>query len=150
MEQLEADLQRFPYIASSQDSSTDGPETLAKAGFSLCRLHESNVPLSEEVVEHLEAELEPFCYTAGLTYDGCDELVGHWRNFFIGVVGAVDAQEEDVLWPNQVQLSIVFRIDLTKPPPSACLTDQVRHSREGSSQDAVANEEINPAGRHES
>ena len=67
-----------------------------------CRLHESNVPLSEEVVKQLDAELEPFCYTAGLRFEGSDERAGHWRNFFIGVVGDVDAQEEDNLWPNQV------------------------------------------------
>ena len=131
--QLEADPQRFPYIASPQERSSDCPETLMKAGFSLCRLHESNVPLSEEVVEHLEAELEPFCYTAGLTYDRCDEAVGHWRNFFIGVVGAVDAQEEDVLWPNQARLSLVARMFPIKAPPCACLTLMITNRR-GSSQ----------------
>ena len=71
-----------------------------------CRLHESNVPLSEEVVEQLEVELEPFCYTAGLKFEGGDERAGHWRNFFIGVVGDVDAQEEDNLWPNQVHAKL--------------------------------------------
>ncbi len=31
-----------------------------------CRLHDSNAPLSEEVVEELEAELAPCSYTADL------------------------------------------------------------------------------------
>lgn len=56
-------------------------------------------------MEELEVELEPFCYTAGLKFETCDERVGHWRNFFIGIIGSVDAQEEDVLWPNQVSHS---------------------------------------------
>ncbi len=67
----------------------------------LCRLYQSNVSLSEDVIEKLEAELEPFCYTAGLKYEGSHERNGSWRNFFIGTVGSVDFQEEDVLWPNQ-------------------------------------------------
>jgi len=75
-----------------------------------CRLHDSNVPLSEEVVEELEAELEPFCYTAGLKFEGSDEKTGHWRNFFIGVVGDVDAQEEDNLWPNMVLSLVLFDV----------------------------------------
>ena len=75
-----------------------------------CRLHDSNVPLSEEVVEELEAELEPFCYTAGLKFEGSDEKTGHWRNFFIGVVGDVDAQEEDNLWPNMVLPSVLINV----------------------------------------
>ena len=61
------------------------------------------MPLSGEVIEQLEGELEPFCYTAGLKFEGSDERSGPWRNFFIGVVGSVDPQEEDVLWPNQVR-----------------------------------------------
>ena len=73
-----------------------------------CRLHESNVPLSEEVVEQLDVDLEPFCYTAGLKFEGSDERAGHWRNFFIGVVGDVDAQEEDNLWPNQVHAALAI------------------------------------------
>ena len=56
-------------------------------------------------MEQLDVELEPFCYTAGLKFEGSDERAGHWRNFFIGVMGDVDAQEEDVLWPNQVLIN---------------------------------------------
>ncbi len=61
-------------------------------------------------MDELEAELEPFCYTAGLKFEGSDEKTGHWRNFFIGVVGDVDAQEEDNLWPNMVLSSPLFDV----------------------------------------
>ena len=81
----------------------------------MCRLYESNVALSEEVIEQLEGELEPFCYTAGLRFEGSNERSGPWRNFFIGVVGSVDSQEEDVLWPNQVCLVMLHCSD---PCPS--------------------------------
>lgn len=87
-----------------------------------CRLHESNVPLSEEVVDELDAELEPFCYTAGLRFEGSDEKTGYWRNFFIGVVGDVDAQEEDNLWPNQVPVPCLQGLVLSSCClPAACL-----------------------------
>ena len=68
----------------------------------MCRLHESTFPLSDELVDELETELEPFCAVAGLRFQECDQRYGSWRNYYIGIVGDVDAEEQDVLWPNQV------------------------------------------------
>ncbi|BDA43677.1 hypothetical protein COCOBI_04-6910 [Coccomyxa sp. Obi] len=67
----------------------------------LARLHESTFPLSPDLVDQLESDLQPFCAVAGLSFQECDERHGPWRNYYVGVVGDVDSEEDDVLWPNQ-------------------------------------------------
>lgn len=67
-----------------------------------CRLYESVVPLEERVLAHLRSPLAPFCTATGLSFGPGDAGAGGWRNFFVGVVGAVGALEDEVLWPNQV------------------------------------------------
>ncbi|KAK9914904.1 hypothetical protein WJX75_002108 [Coccomyxa subellipsoidea] len=67
----------------------------------LARLHESTFPLSPELVKELESQLQPFCAVAGLSFEGCDQRSGPWRNYYVGVIGDVDSDEDDVLWPNQ-------------------------------------------------
>ncbi|CAL8468371.1 g7911 [Coccomyxa elongata] len=67
----------------------------------LARLHESTFPLSVDLVDELECDLQPFCAVAGLRFQECDERYGPWRNYYVGIVGDVDSDEDDVLWPNQ-------------------------------------------------
>lgn len=78
-----------------------------------CRLHESTFPLSPSLVEELESELKPFCAVAGLRFEECDERSGPWRNYYVGIVGDVDSEEHEVLWPNQARPSLCH-----KTPPS--------------------------------
>ncbi|GAB4816582.1 hypothetical protein N2152v2_003628 [Parachlorella kessleri] len=72
------------------------------------RLYESVVPLEEGVLQHLQTPLVPFCTAMGLQFGAGDVSAGGgleggaWRNYFVGVVGAVGAVEEEVLWPNQL------------------------------------------------
>ena len=68
------------------------------------RLHESTFAMTEALFGRLEASLVPFCAVAGLRFEeGADERAGPWRSYFVGVIGDVDAEEADVLWPNQVR-----------------------------------------------
>jgi hypothetical protein len=68
-----------------------------------CRLYDSLLPLEAAVVERLVSPLSPFCSVQGLRFDAfSDVTVGHWHNFFVGVVGDVAVVEDDILWPNQV------------------------------------------------
>jgi hypothetical protein len=66
------------------------------------RLFESVTPLLPSVVGRLSADISPFCSAAGLAFSAADEAAGPWRNYFVGLVGGVAAEEEDILWPNQV------------------------------------------------
>ena len=62
------------------------------------------------MLQHLKTPLVPFCTATGLQFGAGDSSSaggaegGAWRNYFVGVVGAVGAVEEEVLWPNQVSL----------------------------------------------
>jgi hypothetical protein len=79
------------------------------------RLHQSTFAMTEELHGQLQQPMPPFCAAAGLRFGESDEQNGHWRNYFIGVVGDVDAEEADVLWPNQARLRLH-----PSPPSSAC------------------------------
>ena len=57
-----------------------------------------------DLVDELECDLQPFCAVAGLRFQECDERHGPWRNYYVGVVGDVDSDEDDVLWPNQASM----------------------------------------------
>ena len=65
--------------------------------------------MSDGLHAELQQPLAPFCAVAGLRFEECDERRGPWRNYYVGVVGDVDAEEADVLWPNQA-----------RAPPAAC------------------------------
>ena len=69
----------------------------------LCRLFESVTPLLPDVVGRLSADIAPFCSVAGLRFGAADAEGGPWRNYFVGLVGAVAADEDDILWPNQAR-----------------------------------------------
>ena len=52
----------------------------------------------------LGAPLTPLCAVAGLAFERhADAVSGPWRNYFIGLLGDVAADEVDVLWPNQAR-----------------------------------------------
>ena len=52
----------------------------------------------------LGAPLAPLCAVAGLAFERhADAVSGPWRNFFVGLLGDVAADEADVLWPNQAR-----------------------------------------------
>ena len=69
------------------------------------RVHESTCPVDEAMVEQLTEPLHCFATVEGLAFSESDRRSGPWRNFFVGIVGAVAADENDVLWPNQVRRS---------------------------------------------
>ncbi len=71
---------------------------------SLCRLFETVSPLLPDLVGRLSADIAPFCSVAGMSFSAgaADAAGGGWRNYFIGLVGSVAADEDDILWPNQV------------------------------------------------
>jgi len=73
-------------------------------GSATARLFESVVPLQDDVVAELTVALEPMCTTSGLQFGVLADAraAGGWANFFVGLVGDVAADEEDILWPNQV------------------------------------------------
>ena len=58
-------------------------------------------PLLPDLVGRLSSDIAPFCSVTGMAFGGADEAAGAWRNYFVGVVGGVAADEEDILWPNQ-------------------------------------------------
>lgn len=66
------------------------------------RLFESVAPLLPDLVGRLSADIAPFCSVGGLRFITPDEAGGPWRNYFVGLVGSVAADEDDILWPNQV------------------------------------------------
>lgn len=67
------------------------------------RLFESVSPLLPDLVGRLSADISPFCAVSGLQFGPADAAAGPWRNYFVGLVGAVAADEDDILWPNQVR-----------------------------------------------
>lgn len=69
-----------------------------------CRLFETVSPLLPDLVGRLSADIAPFCSVAGMDFSpaGADAAAGGWRNYFVGLVGSVSADEDDILWPNQV------------------------------------------------
>jgi hypothetical protein len=66
------------------------------------KLFESVSPLLPDLVGRLSADIAPFCSVSGLKFVPADAAAGPWRNYFVGLVGAVAADEDDILWPNQV------------------------------------------------
>lgn len=64
------------------------------------------------VAGQLSEALPAFASVEGLSFTGCDRRHGDWRNYFVGIVGHVAVQEEDVLWPNQVQLLCLHAPDI--------------------------------------
>lgn len=68
------------------------------------RLYESVCPLDAATMEALSMPLQPFCIVeAGtMVFSNCDEAAGPWRNYFVGIIGGFAADEDDVMWPNQV------------------------------------------------
>lgn len=87
---------------------------------SLRRLFESVTPLLPDVVGRLSADIAPFCSVGGLRFGAGDAGSGPWRNFFVGLVGAVAADEDDILWPNQVQLLLHAAGKAAAPHCPAC------------------------------
>lgn len=67
-----------------------------------CRLYESICPLNDQLVQHLTHEFEPFCTVNEMEFDKANSMSGPWRNYLVGVVGSIAPDEDDVLWPNQV------------------------------------------------
>lgn len=70
------------------------------------RLFETVSPLLPDLVGRLSADIAPFCSVAGMAFSegAADAAGGGWRNYFVGLVGSVAADEDDILWPNQVML----------------------------------------------
>lgn len=69
----------------------------------VAKLFESIVPIEERLLEKLETPISPFYETEGLAFNTMAEYTsGPWRNFFVGLVGEVSAEEDGNLWPNQV------------------------------------------------
>ncbi|KAL4421129.1 hypothetical protein ABPG77_001524 [Micractinium sp. CCAP 211/92] len=68
------------------------------------KLFETVSPLLPDLVGRLSADIAPFCSVAGMSFSAgaADAAGGGWRNYFIGLVGSVAADEDDILWPNQV------------------------------------------------
>lgn len=67
------------------------------------KLYESVVPIEDEVLLHLDTQMKPFLEIEDLSFDDMPEVKrGQWRNFFIGLIGEVSAEEDGNLWPNQV------------------------------------------------
>ncbi|PRW33168.1 hypothetical protein C2E21_7814 [Chlorella sorokiniana] len=66
------------------------------------KLFESVSPLLPDLIGRLSADIAPFCSVSGLKFVPADAAAGPWRNYFVGLVGAVAADEDDILWPNQV------------------------------------------------
>ena len=70
--------------------------------------------MDEALVEQLTEPLHCFATTENLAFTDSDRRHGSWRNYFVGVVGAVAADENDVLWPNQVLALAKSGIELYK------------------------------------
>jgi hypothetical protein len=60
-------------------------------------------------VEQLTEPLHCFATTEGLAFSNSDRRHGAWRNYFVGIVGDVATDENDVLWPNQVPTSVLYQ-----------------------------------------
>ena len=68
----------------------------------LARLYESILPLDDDIAANLAQPLDVFCVAEDMSFSGCDDMRGAWRNYCIGVVGHVANEEHEILWPNQV------------------------------------------------
>lgn len=66
------------------------------------KMFESVSPLLPDLLGRLSADIAPFCSVSGLKFAAADAAAGPWRNYFVGLVGSVAADEDDILWPNQV------------------------------------------------
>ncbi len=89
-------------------STASSPWNMTVSGFqsvtidTVRRVHESTCPVDDALVERLTEPLHCLATVEGLAFSDSDRRSGPWRNYFVGVVGAVAADENDVLWPNQV------------------------------------------------
>lgn len=70
-------------------------------------MFESVSPLLPDLLGRLSADIAPFCSVSGLKFAAADAAAGPWRNYFVGLVGSVAADEDDILWPNQVGSSLL-------------------------------------------
>ena len=69
----------------------------------IAKLFESVVPLESGIVHHMKTDLTPFCSISGQNFgDLADLRDGPWLNYFVGLVGGVAVEAEDILWPNQI------------------------------------------------
>ncbi len=94
----------LPLYVPTRDESGKRCCALQADAYGCCRLHESTFPLSQDLVDELESDLQPFCAVVGLQFQECDERHGPWRNYYVGVVGDVGSEEDDVLWPNRASM----------------------------------------------
>lgn len=60
--------------------------------------------MEPSVASQLSEPLQAFARLDGLHFGGCDRRHGDWRNYFVGIVGDMGPHEEDIMWPNQVQM----------------------------------------------
>ena len=69
----------------------------------VAKLFESVVPLQPEIVDKVTVDLTPLCSVSGLSFGELADLQhGAWMNYFVGLVGDVAVDEDDILWPNQI------------------------------------------------
>ena len=85
------------------------------------RVHESTCPVDDALVERLTEPLHCLATVEGLAFSDSDRRSGPWRNYFVGVVGAVAADENDVLWPNQVPACPQTHCRLAAASGSRCI-----------------------------
>lgn len=65
-------------------------------------LYETVHTVTPEVLGHITAAVEPFCYAEGMTFSNPKFSHGAWKGYLVGAVGGVAASEDDALWPNRV------------------------------------------------
>lgn len=64
----------------------------------------SEYPLDDEVFLERHLELHGFYEISGRNFTHqSDSSVGNWHNYFIGVIGDLASDENEVLWPNRVR-----------------------------------------------
>lgn len=62
--------------------------------------------LQAEVLEHIPQTVQPFCLAEGMTFGKPQFSHGSWKGYLVGVVGDVAAEEDNVLWPNRVCITL--------------------------------------------
>jgi hypothetical protein len=58
--------------------------------------------MDDDLFRALSVPLEPVAVVDDMSFSNHDEKSGPWRNYLVGVVGSVAAEEEEILWPNRV------------------------------------------------
>ena len=93
-------------------------------GVSLClltqpcdvfRLYETVHTVHTEVLEHIAAGVQPFCYAEGMIFRNPKFSHGPWKGYLVGAVGDIAASEDDALWPNRVSNSLLFSYTVHRP-----------------------------------